>query len=249
MVSESQARTRRPLPVEAPPLPGPAVLSQGWAGVVFLHWSVEPRQVAHLFPSGTRPDVFDGATYVGLVAFHATFTRALGVLPVGAFDEVNVRLYSVDEHGRRGVVFLSMDADSLHNVLAARALVRVPYVWSDTSLRQRGAGQCAGAVRRRWPQHGAWGRWNLRVQGQPVAPTPLEHFVTARWGLHTPHAGGTHWLRVSHEPWTLHRAQASFYEGDLLTRAGVLLPETPPVSVLWSPGVMAKFTPSLLPVR
>ncbi|MFE9244984.1 YqjF family protein [Nocardiopsis sp. NPDC006938] len=190
-------------PVEAPPLPGPAVLRQVWAGVVFLHWRVDPAAVTHLFPFGTRPDLFDGTTYAGLVAFRAPTTRVLGVRALGAFDEVNVRLYSVDGQGRRGVVFLSLDADSLPGVLVARTVPRMPYTWSDTSLRQSGVGPCAGAVRRRWPQGGAHGRWRLRVEARPTAPTPLEHFLTARWGLHTPRAGTTRWVRVRHERWVL----------------------------------------------
>ena len=38
----------------------------------------------------------------------------------GSFLETNVRLYSVDEHGRRGVVFRSLEADRLLPVLTAR---------------------------------------------------------------------------------------------------------------------------------
>lgn len=40
--------------------------------------------------------------------------------------EVNVRLYGVDGQGRRGVVFLSLEASSLPAVLAARALFSLP---------------------------------------------------------------------------------------------------------------------------
>lgn len=247
MAVEEQRPDRVP-PVEAPPLPGPAMLCQEWAGVVFLHWPVDPAEVTHLFPAGTRPDLIDGATYVGLVAFHAPSTRVLGVRVLGAFDEANVRLYSVDGQGRRGVVFLTMDSDALHGVLAARAVPRVPYTWADTSLRQTTVGPCAGAVRRRWPQRGAWGRWRLRVDAHPTDPTPLEHFLTARWGLHTSWAGATRWVRVAHEPWILHRAADTTYEGDLLTRAGVRLQRTPVASALWSPGAVAELTPSLLPV-
>lgn len=246
-MDEEEERGSRAPPVVAPPLPGPALVRQGWSGVVFLHWPVEPERVAHLFPAGTRPDLFDGTTYVGLVAFHIPFTRVLGPSPIGAFDEVNVRLYSVDGRGRRGVVFLSMDADSLPAVLATRAVPGSPYMWSDIALRQRGFGRCAGTVVRRRPQRGAWGRWSLRVEEPRADPTPLEHFLTARWGLHTPWAGATRWIRVSHEPWGLHRATDVSYEGDLLTRAGVVAQSGAPISALWSPGVVAEVTPTLPP--
>ena len=244
---ETATRTRRwdarsHLP---PPMPGPAPLCQAWVDVAFVHWRVEPETVAHLLPAGTSPDTLDGATYVGLVAFRVPDTLVLGGLPVGAFNEANVRLYSVDEHGRRGVVFLTMDADSAPVVAAARSLSGLPYTWSDVSLRSGPGGRRAGAVRRRFPGTAA-GSWSLRV-GEPLTdPSRLEHFLTARWGLHTRHMGRTWWVRVSHRPWPLHRAELLHLDGDLLPAAGVAPPPEPPVSVLWSPGVSCLFTPTLL---
>ena len=90
----------------APPLPGRALSQQQWRYVTFLHWQVDEHLVAKLLPAGTRPDLFDGVTYVGLVAF-VMADAGLGVRrPVpwlGTFPETNVRFYSVDEQGRHGV--------------------------------------------------------------------------------------------------------------------------------------------------
>jgi len=228
-----------------PPMPGPALLWQAWVDVVFVHWRVEPSSVAHLLPAGTRPDTLDGSTYVGLVAFRVPSTLVLKSLPVGAFDEVNVRLYSVDEHGRHGVVFLTMDTDSAPMVATARSLSGLPYLWSDVSLHSTPDGRRAGAVRRRFPGKTS-GSWNLRV-GDPICePSRLEHFLTARWGLHTRHLGRTWWFRVSHRPWPLHRGELLHLDGDLLTSAGITPPPEPPVSVLWSSGVSCPITPTLL---
>lgn len=230
-------------PVHPPRVSGAAALvQQRWRDVVFVHWAVGPEAVAGLLPPGTRPDVLDGRTYVGLVAFRVAAPRLFGAVPTGGFNEANVRLYSVDGRGNRGVVFLSMDADALPSVLAARALAGVPYIWSDVSLRTKPAGT-AGAVRRRLPGPPAAGRWHVAV-GDPIPePTDLERFLTARWGLHTTHLGASRWLPVSHPPWPLFRAELRFYEGDLLTAAGVESGRTPPASVLWSPGTEAVFHP------
>ena len=57
---------------------------------------------------------------------------------LGTFLETNVRLYSVDSAGRRGVVFLSLDADRLLVVAAARAGLRVPYRWARMSYARAG---------------------------------------------------------------------------------------------------------------
>ena len=99
-----------PVTREAPPLRGRIISTQRWEQLTFLHWAVDPARVAPLLPPGTRPDVFDGRTYVGLVPFRMVGVgvgRGPGVPYFGTFLETNVRLYSVDSTGRRGVVFLA----------------------------------------------------------------------------------------------------------------------------------------------
>lgn len=226
-------------------MPGPGFLRQAWVDVAFVHWAVDPAAVAPLLPPGTRPDTLDGRTYVGLVAFRVPSTLVLGAVPAGAFGEVNVRVYSVDEHGRRGVVFLTMDADSAHIVATARALSGLPYIWSDVSLHEAPDGLRCGAVRRRLPGE-AEGSWSLRI-GEPAdEPGRLEHFLTARWGLHTRHWGRTWWVRISHRPWPLHRARLLHLDTGLLAAAGVEPLDERPVSVLWSPGVSCPIAPTLV---
>ena len=66
-----------------------------------------------MFPPGTRPDVFaDGPTYVALVPFVACSSSLGGLtaIPyVGAFLESNIRLYSIDNAGRHGLLFRSLE--------------------------------------------------------------------------------------------------------------------------------------------
>ena len=110
--------------VDAPPLVGPVMMSQDWRDLTFLHWAVEPERVRRLMPPGVRPDVHEGASYVGLVPFRmvdAGVARGPAVPWAGSFLETNVRLYSVDETGRRGIVFLSLDSDRSLVVAGARA--------------------------------------------------------------------------------------------------------------------------------
>ncbi len=94
---------------DAPPgIAGGPLLTQVWLDLAFVHWAVPPSAVAPLLPPGVRPDTLHGVTYVGLVAFRmhrVGWFRLPGVPYLGTFPETNVRLYSVDGHGRRGVVF------------------------------------------------------------------------------------------------------------------------------------------------
>ena len=219
------------VPLSPPDDVRPVLLRQVWRDVAFLHWPLDPAVAAPLLPPGTRPDVLAGVTYVGVVSLRIVRT-APGVGPAlpwaGAFDEVNVRLYSVDGRGRRGVVFLRMDAGRLLPVLAARALPRLPYVWSRTGVQRDGEPYVVFVGRHL--------RIVLRI-GAPVEPGPLDAFVTARWGLHTRVAGHTVYLPVAHEPWQLRTAELVDLAGDPLQAAGLPAAAGPPVGVLFSPGV------------
>ena len=228
---------------------GLVVMAQQWREVTFLHWAVEPERVAHLFPAGTRPDVIDGATWVGLVPF-----RMVGAAPgtgpavpwLGTFLETNVRLYSVDQRGRRGVVFLSLDASRLAVVLGARVAYGLPYMWSRMHLARHGD-VLTCSTWRRWPgPRGATSRVVVRVGEAVRHPSPTEAFLTWRWGLHQHWAGRTWYNPNEHEPWVLHRAQVVELRDDLIAVAGLPgLVDRPPDLVHWSPGVSSRFGPPL----
>ncbi|MEU6578391.1 DUF2071 domain-containing protein [Streptomyces sp. NPDC046805] len=235
-----------PRPVRRP------TLTQDLREVAFLHWPVAPERVAGLLPRGIRPDTLDGLTYVGLVSFlmrGAGLGRGPGLPYLGTFCQTNVRLYSVDERGRRGVVFRSLDAARLLPVLAGRLGARLPYVWSSLRLRRHGD-VVTYTCRRRPGARGTGSRVALRI-GRPIAePTPLERFLTARWGLHASWYGRTVHLPMEHEPWPLHRADVLELDDGLVPAAGLPPPTGPPVGVLHSPGVSVRFgTPAVLPVR
>ena len=239
-------------PVTAlPPRPLRRVLlQQQWVRLTFLHWAVPPDRVAARLPPGVRPDTFDGVSYVGLVPFVMRGTGVLGgpgIPYLGTFCETNVRLYSVDGQGRRGVVFVSMDAARLLPVLAARSGPRLPYRWSRMRCRQRGD-RVTYSCRRRPGVAGTSSLIRVRI-GDPVKPGPLDHFLTARWGLHlTDRAGCTRYWPNVHEAWQLHAAAVEQLADGLLASAGFAdLAARPPDSVLYAPGVHATFGPRLPP--
>jgi uncharacterized protein YqjF (DUF2071 family) len=224
---------------------GRTVFTQGWRDVAFLHWRVEPAAVAPLLPPGTRPDVHDGSSWVGLIPFRMRRIGVLGSpgLPwVGSFLETNVRLYAVDGQGRRGVVFRSLDADRLLPVLTARAL-GLPYLWSRMRSTRVGDVVTYGSVRR-WPgPRGARSGIVLRIGERVAEPGPLEHFLTARWGLHQTFLGRTAYWPNEHPAWPLHTAELLGCRDDLLAAGGLPGVSGPPDSVLWSPGVDVRFGP------
>ncbi|MEU4873121.1 DUF2071 domain-containing protein [Streptomyces sp. NPDC021608] len=234
----------QPVTPDAPGAIARPLLTQSWLDLTFLHWAADPADVAPLLPPGTVPDTLDGVTYVGLVAFRmhrVGWFRLPGVPYLGSFPETNVRLYSVDAQGRRGVVFRSLDASRLVPVAVARTGFRLPYAWARMSIDVDGD-TVVYASRRRWPApRGAGSRIAVRV-GEPIGePTALEHFLTARWGLHSAFLGRSMYLPNAHPRWPLHRAELVECEEDLIAAAGLPAPVRDPVSVLYSPGVPVRF--------
>lgn len=221
-----------PEPVTASPPRGPAVAPLGVAlsDVVFLNWRYAPEQIHPLVPPGTTADTFDGAAYVGLVGFR--------IRAYGEFLELNVRTYTLDERGRRGVVFLDMEADRLPWVLAARAGA-LPYRWSRMSLG-RDAHVLEFRCTRRWPRPaGLAARVRIRV-GRPIDGGPLEHFLTARWRLHHRLPAVTVTARLVHDRWPLHAADLLDLEDQLIAATGLPAPTAGPDSVLYSPGIRGR---------
>ena len=236
-----------PAPVSpaAAPLPGRDLLDQYWRDLTFLHWRVPAETVAPLLPPGTRPDVHDGSSWAGLIPFRLTragFGSGPALPYVGTFPETNVRLYSVDTAGRRGVVFRSLESARLAFVLGARLALGLNYTWARMRIVERD-GVLTYTTRRRWPApRGAASRVVVRIGSTVVAGDPLADFLTARWGLHTWRFGRTLYLPNTHDTWPLVTAELLELDDELLSVAGLPgLAERPPDSVLFSPGVRTQF--------
>jgi hypothetical protein len=230
-----------------PITPGPPrrvripVMRQRWLHVALLHWETDPGAARARLPTGVDLDLFDGRAYVGLVAL--TMDVALpGGLPVpflGPFPELNVRLYTVDRHGRRGITFCSMDAGRMLPAVAGRWAYGLPYRWADATATRRGQ-TVTYDLRRRWPgsDHPRC-RLTVRVGDRLARPSPLEEFLSARWVLHWAAAGQSWWCPVDHPPWGLHTASLESLDDQLVAAAGLPV-SGGPVTVLWSPGTRSK---------
>ncbi len=227
------------------PLRGRPVLDQHWRDLTFLHWRIDPGLVAPLLPAGTRPDTYDGSSWVGLIPFRLT-EAAFGQGPplpyVGSFPETNVRLYSVDAAGRRGVVFRSLESARLAFVLGARWTLGLNYTWAKMAIDREGD-LISYRSRRRWPSpRGARTRIVVRPGHEVVANDPLADFLTARWGLHTRRLGRTIYLPNTHQTWPLVRAELVELDDELLAAGGFPgLAANPPDSALYSSGVRTRF--------
>lgn len=232
-----------PFPPELPP---PVIMDQRWTDAVFLHWRIPEAVAASFMPPGVVPDEFDGSAWVGLIGFRmqeAGLGRGPGIPYFGSFNEINVRLYSREPNGTRGVVFLSLDASRLAVVLAARG-AGIPYVWSRTSYLAVDSsdpteGLLAGYAVRRF-RGGARSDFAVSPGLDVEATDELSVHVTARFGLHTRFRGSTLFIPNTHSAWPLYKAKLTRFEDQLVAAAGIKV-VGPPESVLYSPGVRTQF--------
>jgi len=205
----------------APGLSRPRILRQRWLDLTFVHWAFAPADVAHFFPPGTRPDTFEGRTYVGLVPFRMIDTG----LP----------------HGPSVPYFGSF---RLAVVATARTVFGLPYRWARMCHERHGNHHTYSSTVHR---SGAQALVGVEM-GEGLQAGPLEDFLTARWGLHVHRAGRTWYLPNEHPPWILHSATLTALDVDgLLRSVGLVPPDRAPDHVAFSAGVPAQFGVPLKP--
>jgi uncharacterized protein YqjF (DUF2071 family) len=228
-----------------------AVMVQRWDRLTFLHRPCDPEVVRRVLPRGLEIDTFDGVAWIGLIAFRLTVRApALPALPwISRFAEVNVRTYVRGPDGRRGIWFLSLDADRLAAVIVARRWYRIPYLWGATHLVETPPA-VRYESRRRWPGSAGADLLLTVTPSEPIAPSDvseLERFLTCRWRLYSPAPLDLPATRirfvatqVEHPPWPLFRANILDLREGLLAATG--LPGFEPDCIVhFSPGVRVRF--------
>lgn len=103
---------------------------QTWRNLLFQHFEIEDMTaLAKNLPKNCTFDSFEGKYYLGLVSMSMTNVRHKATGNIRWFKhyhELNVRTY-ITHNDRPGVLFLSLDVDSLISILGARILYGLPY--------------------------------------------------------------------------------------------------------------------------
>jgi uncharacterized protein YqjF (DUF2071 family) len=254
----------------AVPLRHRPVTVHAWDDVVFAHWRCEPETLARLVPRGTRPDVVDGSAWVGLVAYVFRETQVPPFPPstrLGSMTEVTLEVLTVDDAGRRGIAYLTVDTPNVPAIVAAHALLGVPYTFAWARSRRRGetvghrSVRHPGRVRhplralrqvrqfRRTvdpvrtggpirPRHAA----SVRVVAGEVDRSPLAADLTTRAGIHARLLAQTLFWQRQHPPLTVRSARLERLEGDLPEAVGLPgLFDRAPDSVLVVDGTTVRY--------
>jgi uncharacterized protein YqjF (DUF2071 family) len=114
------------------------------------------------------------------------------------------------------------------------------YVWARMRIERRADGSY------RYTSHRRQARSTFTVTpGEKADDTPLNEFLTARWGLHARLRGRTYYLPNEHPQGELRTATLTDLDETLVTAAGLPAPTGPPDSVLFSTGVPVRFGPPM----
>ena len=185
------------------------VMRQSWEHLFFLHWRVDPSEVAKVLPAGLTVDTFEGQAYLGIVGFRMNRVRPAGLpaLPwLSCFNELNVRVYVRDAAGEPGVWFLSLDCDRAPAVRIARACFGLPY--RDAKMAHKPFGErWTMDCQRAGHAHSARYAWKPLTTPAPAEPGTLLFHLAERYNFFTLRGGRLLRGQVHHAPYALSLAQ------------------------------------------
>jgi uncharacterized protein YqjF (DUF2071 family) len=243
-VSEAARRAEQSRPMRSP------VMYQRWRELLFLHWSVDPERIARDLPSGLQVDTFDGRAWLGVVPFQMQAVRPRflpAVKAISDFPELNLRTYVYDRQGRPGVWFYSLDTPKRLPNWIARRFFHLNYRLARMQVESGGTGV---RYRSEFRQADGWDApqdYHWRRTGQPFRAKPgsFEFFLVERYRLfaHDPSRRRILTGRVHHEPYPLQQAEVANFSTRPFALSQFVEPETPPESILASPGVEVSIFP------
>ena len=185
------------------------VMRQSWEHLFFLHWRVDPAEVAKLLPAGLTVDTFEGQAYLGVIGFRMSQVRPVGLpaLPwLSFFNELNVRVYVRDASGEPGVWFLSLDCDRWPAVRIARAGFGLPYRDAKMTHKPFGDRWTMGCQRAGYA-HSARYAWKALTPATPAKPGTLLFHLAERYNFFSVRGGRLWRGQVHHAPYALSLAQ------------------------------------------
>jgi uncharacterized protein YqjF (DUF2071 family) len=209
------------------------LLHQRWTRLVFLHWRLAPQAVRPRVPPELELDLFDGAAWVTLAAFHVSRMRPSLLPPLPGLsdaEQINVRTY-VRRDGVPGLWFFSLDANNQLAVWAARLVYRLPWHRARMEAREIDGG---AALRSERAEAGAPpatldAEWRVGdVMPSPEAGT-VDSFLLDRYILYA--GAPPHLLRarIHHRRWPLRAAALTRFDATMLEASGLPTPVSAPL--------------------
>ncbi|PYZ92635.1 hypothetical protein CR194_13275 [Salipaludibacillus keqinensis] len=192
---------------------------QDWDHTFFVHYRI-PTELLHLHvPDELTIEEFDGSAWISIVAFEANdnvlrLASGLSVLP--SFLELDVRTY-VKYKGERGMIFLTMDANSLTAIKGARWLTSLPYYESYMNIRTHKEGCDFTSIRKGKKKDRAvfTGSTSSQSESYPAVQDPITEFLMERYALFTTIKGDIYRGPIEHAGWEVMDAEIEIFNNSL----------------------------------
>ena len=218
---------------------GRPVMFQRWEDLLFLHWKWDAAEIQRTLPAGLTVDTFRSEAWLGVVPFFMRSIRPARLPPVpwlSYFLELNVRTYVVDDRGRPGVWFYSLDCNRSIAVWLARNRFHLPY--EHAAMRaMRGGGAVVYRSRRRGAESESHFAYRAASKPMESAAGSLEFFLVERYRLFAAAGPVIRSGRVHHAPYRLSTATVDTFSTDLFFLNGFSGPGRPADHALVSRGV------------
>ncbi|TCS94877.1 YqjF family protein [Hazenella coriacea] len=112
------------------------MMTQTWNHVLFVHFPLKPDLLRRLIPQPLQLDTYQGDAWVSFVPFAITDMRLHYLPPIPfttQFLQVNLRTY-VKYKEKRGIYFISLDANNHLATLSARTFFYLPYKFARITM-------------------------------------------------------------------------------------------------------------------
>jgi uncharacterized protein YqjF (DUF2071 family) len=207
-------------------------LTAEWKHLLMLNYRIEPAVLQPFVPGGTELDVWNGNTYVSIVAFMFLNTRVCG-LPIPMhqnFEEVNLRFYvkrRPPEGTRRGVVFIKELVPRATIATVARVLYNEPYTavpMRHTVSTSNGALAANSHLKFEWKTRGRWNSVSARLGEfpEPLQTGSEAEFITEHYWGYTHRRDGRTWeYEVEHPRWNVWPLREARLDCDVVENYGI----------------------------
>lgn len=214
----------------------PVVMRQDWSHLLFLHWEVSAEIIQQRLPEGLFVDTFEGKAYLGVIPFFMEKVRPRFCPPVPGlswFQELNLRTYVYDKHGRPGVWFFTLDCDQWLAVKIARGSFHLPYHHA-TMSSEVDSGQLVYKSKRKGDATEQVFQYPQQLTNAKEAESgTLEFFLLERYRLFSLRNDGSIYEGlVHHEPYQYQHLEKTPQPTRLFSLCGFTEPDTPPVSAI-----------------
>ncbi len=223
------------------------VMRQRWAGLLFLHWPVDPALIAGRLPAGLHVDTYEGQAWLGVVPFFMEGVRPVGLPPMpwlSWFMELNVRTYVHDDRGNAGVWFFSLDCNQPLAVEIARRAFHLPYEHAKMHSEKAGNHIRYHSRRKTSGASDAEFIYEIPSATRAAEPDSLEWFLVERYLLFSTNPCGEVFSgRVHHLPYQIAAGHCDRLSTEPLRLNGFPVPAEPPSSILTAAPVEVKIYP------